>query len=217
MCKQDSCGTSIFEQTYRNYLDEIKNRDLEMIASRLGVSLVNGAVPVTLFGLEFHVSPEGIAFPADHTLTHGETIVLCKYVLLYPDERFYDDSWVTYRDFRDAAPFVGGFQTNVEQPMAKAFTGKLDALNEACRTLGGRTPESPLSYDIVKQFKALPDLPVLLLFNDADDEFPADASVLFERRAEKYLDMECLAGVGWLLYEYLARAAGIDVSMTMGQ
>ena len=46
-------------------------------------------------------------------------------------------------------------------------------------------------------------MPVLLLFNDTDEEFAAQSTVLFERRAEKYLDAECLAMVGMLLYEYL--------------
>ena len=53
------------------------------------------------------------------------------------------------------------------------------------------------------QFKALPKIPVLLLFNDADNEFAAQCMVLFERRAENYLDMECLAMVGMVLFEYL--------------
>jgi hypothetical protein len=47
----------------------------------------------------------------------------------------------------------------------------------------------------------------LILFNDADEEFPAQCMVLFERRAENYLDMECLAMVGMLLFEQLKRAA----------
>jgi hypothetical protein len=46
-----------------------------------------------------------------------------------------------------------------------------------------------------------------MLFNDADEEFPAQCAVLFERRAENYLDMECLAMVGMLLFEYLKPAA----------
>jgi hypothetical protein len=46
-----------------------------------------------------------------------------------------------------------------------------------------------------------------MLFNDADMEFAAQCMVLFERRAEKYLDMECLAMVGMLLFEYLKLAA----------
>jgi hypothetical protein len=48
---------------------------------------------------------------------------------------------------------------------------------------------------------------MLLLFNDKDDEFPAQCSVLFEKRAEKFLDMECLAMVGMHFFEYLKAGA----------
>jgi hypothetical protein len=61
------------------------------------------------------------------------------------------------------------------------------------------------------QFNALPRVPVLLLFNDADDEFPAHCSLLFEGRAEKYLDAECLAILGMLLSVYLRKRAEKDL------
>jgi len=48
----------------------------------------------------------------------------------------------------------------------------------------------------------------IVLFNDADDEFPADCKVLFERSAEHYLDMECLAITGSFLAGNLINAAG---------
>jgi hypothetical protein len=47
----------------------------------------------------------------------------------------------------------------------------------------------------------------LLLFNDKDDEFPAQCSVLFERRAQKFLDMECLAMVGTHFFKNLKALA----------
>lgn len=47
-----------------------------------------------------------------------------------------------------------------------------------------------------------------MLHNDADDEFGAECSVLFERRVENYLDMESLAIVGWLFADYLIHASG---------
>ena len=39
-------------------------------------------------------------------------------------------------------------------------------------------------------------MPFLLLFNDADEEFPAQATILFQKNAASYLDMECLAMIG---------------------
>ncbi len=53
------------------------------------------------------------------------------------------------------------------------------------------------------QFNALPKLPMVLLFNDRDEEFPAQAKILFEQRAEVYLDAECLAILGNLLFQRL--------------
>jgi hypothetical protein len=58
------------------------------------------------------------------------------------------------------------------------------------------------------QFDALPKVPLLLLFNDQDDEFPAQCGVLFEKRTEKFIDMECLAMVGMLFFEYLKKESG---------
>jgi hypothetical protein len=57
------------------------------------------------------------------------------------------------------------------------------------------------------QFPALPKIPVLMLLNDAGEEFPAQRAVLFERRAEDYLDMECLTIAGMPLFGYLKAAA----------
>jgi len=40
-----------------------------------------------------------------------------------------------------------------------------------------------------------------------NEEFAKHCAVMFERRAENYLDMECLAMVGMLLFEHLIQAA----------
>jgi hypothetical protein len=64
------------------------------------------------------------------------------------------------------------------------------------------------SYQFTARFEALPRVPLLLLFNDEDEDFPAQCTLLFQRRAEKFLDMECLAICGWLLADTLAGKAG---------
>jgi hypothetical protein len=58
-------------------------------------------------------------------------------------------------------------------------------------------------------------VPLLLLFNDEDEDFPAQCSLLFQRRAEKFLDMECLAIIGWLLADSLTQAAGLGERSVM--
>ena len=124
-----------------------------------------------------------------------------------PDHDPVENDWVSFKDFKDSAPFSGAFVNYTEAALAKYFSGHLKDLETACRGIHGHSPVATFSYDLCMQFKALPKIPVLMLFNDADKEFAAQCMVLFERRAEKYLDMECLAMVGMLLFEYLKLAA----------
>ena len=200
----------IFHDTYQMYLKQLRELDLASVSKRMGVQLQDGAVPVHLFGGEHHVSGRGIAFPEEKEgLMHAEIVVLCKYVILYPEEDPEGDVWVTFKDFKNAAPFVGGFSTNAEQPISKTFSGRLDQLSEACSKIGGREPITELSYDLIRTFPALPQVPLMLLFNDADEEFPAEAAILFEQRAHKFLDTECLAILGWLLSNLLHKTVGL--------
>jgi len=98
------------------------------------------------------------------------------------------------------------FAHDVEGAVASFFSGRLDDLKRAGKTLGGYPPTLDVSYDHVLQFDALPRIPEIMLFNDADDEFPATCSILFESRAETYLDPECIAMLGWQLFNRLRKA-----------
>jgi hypothetical protein len=61
-------------------------------------------------------------------------------------------------------------------------------------------------------FEALPRVRIYLIFNDADEDFPADCSLLFEKQAAQYLDMECLAMIGMVLAERLAGKDNPDMA-----
>jgi hypothetical protein len=91
----------------------------------------------------------------------------------------------------------------VTRPIAETFSGRLAELEKAGKKMGGYASNEEFPYDLCMQFDALPKVPLLLLFNDQDDEFPAQCGVLFEKRTEKFIDMECLAMVGMLFFEYL--------------
>jgi hypothetical protein len=117
-------------------------------------------------------------------------------------------NWMSYKDYKDAVPLIQAFNNTVTQPIAETFSGRLAELESAGKKIGGYLPADHYPYDLAMQFDALPTLPVLLLFNDKDEEFAAQCSVLFEKRAEKFLDMECLAMLGVLFVEYLKAGAG---------
>lgn len=198
----------VFDETYRRYLSEFACLDIKKCAPVLGVEPDGDDVLVRFFTETYRVSQTGVTAPDGRRPIHAVSVVLLKYFILCPQNIPEDDRWVSYREFKDAAPFVGAFANNTEQTIADNFCGDADGLAGACTRLGGTKADQGLPYDVAMQVYALPRIPLLLLFNDADDEFSSSCSVLFARRAEKFLDMECLAIVGWLFSDYLESLRG---------
>lgn len=199
--------SEVFEQIYREYLQDISRIDLNRVKDRLGVNLDEGSVIIPFYGIPYRISPHGITDHQGRRPTHSVSVILCKYLLMCPEFEPTGSDWVTYKDFKDAAPFAGGFFNNAEKPISRMFSGRLLDLKEACGKLGGRPADMDIASDLVIRIDALPKIPILMLFNDRDESFPAQCSLLFERRAEKYLDMECLAMTGWALSEKLKHIA----------
>ena len=198
----------VFEKTYQEYLSRISVVDFKTIAEKLGGRVDANRIVIPFFGKSYQISSQGIMDPYGNRPIHAINVVLSKYILLCPRENPGGSDWVSYRDFKDAAPFAGAFANQTEKAIAGNFSGNLDKLVKACEQMGSRPSNMDLSYDLARVFEALPRIPVLFLFNDVDDEFPAQCSILFKKCAEKYLDMECLAIVGWLLSDYLKQAGG---------
>jgi hypothetical protein len=200
----------IFEETLRNYLAQVAQIDPGGIADTLDITLEQGGAVIPLLGRTYRVSAAGVLDESGREPNHAVSIVLCRYLILAPAQfPLSGEDWVSYKDFKDAAPFVGGFVNNSERAIARHFSGRLDQLRDAARQLQAVPPGLDLSYQFTARFEALPRVPLLLLFNDEDEDFPAQCTLLFQRRAEKFLDMECLAICGWLLADSLAEKAGL--------
>jgi hypothetical protein len=195
----------IFEKTYNDYLAQLKGVDLKSVARPLGIRVEGEEALIPFFGEPYRVSARGIIGPFGKAPNLGVSVVLCKYILMCPLFRPGEGDWVSFRDFKDGAPLRDSFMNSAERPVARAFAGRPQDLARACGSLGAREPDMQLSYDVVLRLPVLPRVPLLLLFNDEDGAFPAECKLLFERRAEQYLDMECLVIAGMLLPEYLNR------------
>jgi hypothetical protein len=203
--------STVFEKIHQDYLGQIANMDWASLADRLGVAVEGNTLVIPLFGVPYRVSRQDIFDGHGNRPHHAVNVILFKYLLMCPPREPQGSDWVTYRHFKDAAPIVGGFFTNAEKPINLAFEGRIAELSKACVALDGRPLDKvDFSVDLAMHFDALPKVPILLLFNDRDEEFPAKCSILFERRAEKYLDMECLAMLGWILADRLRKESGLD-------
>jgi hypothetical protein len=196
----------IFEKTYQDYLAQIGGLDLNALEDKLGLQVSEGKAIIPFFGQPYAVSRDGIYGPGGKKPHLSTSVILCKYLLMCPEYEPGEADWVSFKDFKDAAPLIHAFATTVTNPISKMFSGRPEALTRACEKFGGYIPAETFSYDVSIKFDVLPKVPLLLLFNDKDADFPAQCSVLFEKRTEKYLDMECVAMVGMLFHEFLKTA-----------
>lgn len=81
---------------------------------------------------------------------------------------------------------------------ARPFAGKAEALDAACRRLGGvRAGKGDVSYTL----PVFDCFPVQLRFWEADEEFPAQLQFFFDRRALDFLHYETL----WYVSHFLTR------------
>ena len=195
----------VYEQTYKDYLSRIAGLDFNFIADTLGVEVDGADVIVSFFGKPYRVSKKAITDPDGKQPQLSICVILCKYLLMCPLIEPLGGNWMAFKDFKDAAPLVNAFSNTVAGPMAETFSGRVPELEKCGNKMGGYPPGEEFPYDLCMQFDALPKVPLLLLFNDMDDEFPAQCGVLFEKRTEKFIDMECLAMAAMLFFEYLKK------------
>jgi len=201
--------SKVFEQTYEAYLAQIAGLDFNFITNTLGVKADGDDVTIPFFGKPYQVSAQGITDSSGQKPHLAICVILCKYLLMCPLVEPLGGNWRAFKDFKDAAPLVRAFSNTVTRPIAETYSGRLSELEAAGKKMGGYTPNEEFPYDLCIQFDALPKVPLLLLFNDRDEEFPAQCGVLFEKRTEQFLDMECLAMVGMLFFEYLKKESDL--------
>ncbi len=200
---------SVYDQTYHQYLEQLSARSLQENADVLGITIENDAAVVPYFNQPIRLKDAGLVDQTGRRPDFSDCVVVCRYLLMAPAVDPRDKTWKAFRDFPDAGPLTVFWRDTVEGPLAQSFSGRIDALAKACHVLGGILPETKIACDLCRCFVCLPKVTLLLVFNDADEDFPAAASLLFEKRAAIYLDAESQAILGHALTRRLLAAASI--------
>ncbi len=203
--RQTTTG-SVYHETYHAYLEQLKTMRFDGKEEVLGITLDGDAVVVPYFGQSIRLSADGMTDESGRRPDFSDCVVVCRYLIMCPRFEPKQKEWAAYRDFPDAGPLTVFWTDTVEGPLARAFSGGVSALENACDVLGGSIPEMDIACDLCRGFIPLPKIPLLLVFNDADDDFPASASLLFEKRASTYLDAESQAILGHVLSNRLIAA-----------
>ena len=194
---------SVYEKTYQSYLQQLQAMDFDGQEELLGITVDGRDLVVPYFGSSVRLTPHGLEDAAGRRPDFSDCVVVCRYLIMCPLYEPQDTAWVAYRDFPDAGPLTVFWADTVENHLAKRFANHVDVLRDACDAMGAVETDLDVACDLCRQFTPLPKVPLLLIFNDVDDDFPASASLLFEKRASTYLDAESQAILGHILTQRL--------------
>jgi hypothetical protein len=194
-----------YEKVYEELVPRLASADLSAAARDLGLETSGPRVLVPCLGRRLEVGPEGVTQEGGPApLNHR---IVAAYYLLHGGRGENAGRFVPYRELPGGQDFARSLSGLVEDRLARSFGGRLEALAAASRALGGVPAPELASGDAAFRFPALPGVPLVVGFYDADEEFPAEAKLLYDLTAPNFLDLECLAVLGLLLVQELEEAA----------
>jgi hypothetical protein len=138
----------IFEKTYKHYLAQIADLSFKDLEDKLGLQVAGNKAIIHLFGKPYTVSDSGISSPEGRKPHLSTCVILCKYLIMCPSHEPQEASWVSFKDFKDAAPLIHSFAATVSNPISKMFSGRSSALVSVCQKIGGYRPAENFSYDV---------------------------------------------------------------------
>jgi hypothetical protein len=191
--------SKVFDETYEAYLSRIGDIDLEHRQAILGYEFRDGQAVIPFFNTTLYAGSRGIFDRYGKTPDHSVSVVLFRYLLMCPDQVPPSGGLAAFKDFRDAAPLIHFFANTVQGDVVRKFVGNTPALEKACLAVGGEPYTEDVAYQVKYRFRGLPRICLFLFFNDAEEGFDAQCSILFERSTEAFLDMESVAMLGGAL------------------
>jgi hypothetical protein len=164
-----------------------------------------GRFLVPFWGATYEVRwPDGRVFQdGDGHEADITTRILLLHYLLTADGSPMADQWIAFRSLPGGLGYDAAFQGRANLRLARAFGAERAAFESAARSLAG---ERLTFGDASFMFRILPRLWLAVVLYLADDEFPANANVLFDGSASHYLPTEDLAVLGGLLAGRLIKA-----------
>jgi hypothetical protein len=130
--------------------------------------------------------------------------VLILHYMMAPSAPPLTGQWIAYREIPGAGFYFGAFVKRAVEPLKKVFGANLVGFARAAKKL---QPKEIENGDAGFEFRVLPAVPLQLILWAADDEFPAEANILFDQNIGRILGPEDAAWLASLLvYRLMALA-----------
>ena len=128
--------------------------------------------------------------------------ILILHYMLSPAPSLSTENWVSYREIPGASFYYSAFVKRAIDPLKNVFGQNVDGLLRAGEILGAQPIDSG---DVGYEFRLFPNIPLRLILWAGDDEFPAEANIVFAENIKDILSPEDIAWLaGMLVYRLIA-------------
>ncbi len=100
-----------------------------------------------------------------------------------------EGEWVSEKDIPGGAAFFRGPHTLPTEKVVRVFGNDLDRFSKTCSDLGGRKIDMA---DAAFRFDIRPNIPVAVLYWQGDEDFEAEAKLLFDRSISRHLALDII-------------------------
>lgn len=200
---------SNYDVQCRQWRERFLAMDQEALRRKLPeLEAADGELRLWHFGRQFAVGRrDGVI----RCLTDGGPVTYSEQMNIYtlfhycaPGARLTGE-WLPFRDLRHASPFAQAFQRGIIRPLAAAFSGREALLEGAVEKLRGMRIS-----DSGYQLPAFACIPMRLHFWDGDEEFEAQANLLFDKSAVDFIHVESIVTIAGEGLRQLTEAAGLS-------
>ena len=203
-----------YEAALRKAEADFSHLDPVEAAARAGVlyaalSSDAGQMQIAFFGAHYHVQWPSSATVRVHDQKEPDvaTRLLLMHYLITADGSPMASKWIAFRNLPSGLGYDAAFQRRASIPLVQAFGAPghgQTSFEVSARMIGG---ERLRFGDAAFCFRLLPRVWLAVVLYVADEEFPANANVLFDAAAGHYLATEDLAVLGGMLAGRLIKSA----------
>ncbi len=168
---------------------EIKEIDLSEVAEGIGAELRDGNLIIRCFGTDYTVAPDGEITTSGH-INPWIKILLLHYIRTAGKGEF-SGRWVSFSELKSGMVKEASFRRDCEEPLRELLDKHFPVVERMLLALGA-TPTRHEASKYAWQLKALPKLPVLILYWPEEDGEPSALKILFDSTADRFLDVESI-------------------------
>lgn len=200
LAEQQRHGIGVKREGWTKALQHLRGEmgkcNLRSIVDSLGGEMTGHegreAVKLVYFGREIVASADDVFAVGGEELNPWEKIFLYNYTIGGAVEP--SGSWVGMESLPNSVSKVKSLKAHCEEPLARAFAGKMDLLPEAVAGVGRVLDLVDEKVDFAAEIKVLPRLSIRIHWWDEDvaEGFPATVKIVFDSRVMQVLDLESL-------------------------